>query len=101
LRLDPLVPFPDNQTPRSFLLHSSAKHKKRPPGGGLSAVALMGQQYRLRERPRPPVIAPSPWTQSKRDAQALLSQNACWTRETRPALPERHSAHSSFHGLLD
>jgi hypothetical protein len=30
-----------------------------------------------------------------------LSQNACSTRETRQALPERHSAHSSFHRLFD
>ena len=44
LRLDPLVPFPDDQTPRSFLFHRLRQTQKRPPGGGLSAVALMGSK---------------------------------------------------------
>jgi hypothetical protein len=61
----------------------------------------MGQQIRLRERPRPPIMIPSPEAQSKRDAQALLSQNTCSTSETRQALPGRHNAHSSFRRLLD
>jgi len=56
LRLDPLIPFPDDQTPRSFLFHRLRQTQKRPPGGGLSAVALMGKQVRLRERPRPPIM---------------------------------------------
>lgn len=101
LRLDPLVPFPDDQTPRSFLFHGFPPNTEKTARRRSLCCSPDGQQIRLRERPHPPITTPSPETQSKRDAQALLSQNACSTSETRQALPERHNAHSSFHRLLD